>query len=244
MFTDLDGTLTQGTQLAPSTWEALFRLKQKDYWLVLVTGRSAAWAQCLLHLGPFDAAIFENGAGYYTKNSGRTELVPLAGIDNPPHRRQELADLAAKIQRKIPHAHLASDQSFRLFDFALDHSDEPPFLSPEEQAIALSILRAHPHVEAKPSSTHINYLFVNHTKRTGVEELFRKEGTEKGITASESVFIGDSLNDEPLFEYFLHSVGVANVRNIWDQLKSRPQQITKSQGGKGFEELVFCLLTP
>ena len=58
----------------------------------------------------------------------------------------------------------------------------------------------------------------------------------------EFLFIGDSPNDAPMFEFFENAVGVANVRNFADQLSAKPTWVTESCGGKGFAELAEALL--
>jgi hydroxymethylpyrimidine pyrophosphatase-like HAD family hydrolase len=56
------------------------------------------------------------------------------------------------------------------------------------------------------------------------------------------VFAGDSPNDEPMFGYFPHSVGVANVSQFVAQMSTPPAYVTPSEGGRGFTELATHLL--
>lgn len=244
VFTDLDGTLTDGKGVQASTIDALWRLREKGFWVVVVTGRSAGWADALMRLWPIDAAIFENGAGYFFRRQTSVELVGLASTDNTKAHRARLLELFEQAQREVPQVRLAHDQPYRLFDFAINTHEQDPHLSASEIQTVLRILRSEPGVVALPSSTHINFLFGHHTKRTGTESLLRDHGQARGIDASQIVFVGDSLNDEPLFEFLEHSVGVANIADCWEKLKSRPKQTTKSRCGKGFEEVAFSLLTP
>jgi hydroxymethylpyrimidine pyrophosphatase-like HAD family hydrolase len=51
------------------------------------------------------------------------------------------------------------------------------------------------------------------------------------------LFIGDSPNDEPLFELFPCSVGVANLARYLSSLKHPPRWITKAESGAGFREM-------
>jgi hydroxymethylpyrimidine pyrophosphatase-like HAD family hydrolase len=57
------------------------------------------------------------------------------------------------------------------------------------------------------------------------------------------VYVGDSTNDQVMFEHFACSVGVANIRRFEDQLTHRPRYITPSERGAGFAELTRHLLT-
>jgi hydroxymethylpyrimidine pyrophosphatase-like HAD family hydrolase len=60
---------------------------------------------------------------------------------------------------------------------------------------------------------------------------------------NEFVFIGDSPNDVPMFSYFPHSVGVANVNDFAESLLPlRPAYVTDARSGEGFIELADALL--
>jgi hydroxymethylpyrimidine pyrophosphatase-like HAD family hydrolase len=54
--------------------------------------------------------------------------------------------------------------------------------------------------------------------------------------------VGDALNDEPMFRGFPRSVGVANVRDVWDDLATKPAHVTRAREGKGFEEVARAIL--
>jgi len=243
VLTDLDSTITTDGLVLDSTFHSLWRLREAGKFTAVVTGRPAGWADSIVRLWPVDAVVFENGAGIYVRSEGTVRLVPLAARDNGPAQRQKLHALFERVKLAIPHAHLSDDQPYRMFDYALDHSETAPCLSASEIQKAMKILSTEPGVVARPSSAHINYLFGHHDKRTGSRALLSLPEA-RGIDPDEVAFIGDSLNDAPAFEYFLHTFGVANVRDIWDSLSSRPKTIMKSRSGKGFEEFVSVLLTP
>ena len=56
------------------------------------------------------------------------------------------------------------------------------------------------------------------------------------------VFVGDSGNDQAMFEHFTHSVGVANIRRFESALTHLPPYITPSERGAGFAEVATALL--
>jgi hydroxymethylpyrimidine pyrophosphatase-like HAD family hydrolase len=56
------------------------------------------------------------------------------------------------------------------------------------------------------------------------------------------LYAGDSPNDAPMFGFFPHSVGVANILQFSDRLEHRPTWVTSKEGGDGFAELVEVLL--
>jgi hypothetical protein len=115
---------------------------------------------------------------------------------------------------------------------------------------------------AKVSSIHVNAWYGEFDKRKGFEAWLaaglpgfgRKFPAEFGVrtlrtggvaaapTLDEWIFAGDSPNDEPMFGFFLHSVGVANLRNFIDRLKTPPKYLTGKPSGAGFVEIAEKLL--
>jgi hydroxymethylpyrimidine pyrophosphatase-like HAD family hydrolase len=93
------------------------------------------------------------------------------------------------------------------------------------------------------SSIHIHGCFGHFDKWTGaqwiVRELFQRDlASELG----KWVFVGDSGNDQAMFQHFTYSVGVANIRRFESQLTHLPRYITPSERGAGFAEVVALLL--
>ncbi len=56
------------------------------------------------------------------------------------------------------------------------------------------------------------------------------------------IYVGNSLNDEPMFGFFPNSVGVATVRRYVDRMTTPPQWVTQGGGGSGFVEVADALL--
>ena len=52
----------------------------------------------------------------------------------------------------------------------------------------------------------------------------------------------DSPNDAPMFAFFEHSVGVANVARFEGALEAEPKYVTRAAAGAGFAELAARLL--
>jgi len=63
-----------------------------------------------------------------------------------------------------------------------------------------------------------------------------------GAIRDQAIFCGGSPNDAPLFGFFPHAVGVANVRAFASGLKNLPAWVTRAEGGFGFAEMVNILL--
>jgi hydroxymethylpyrimidine pyrophosphatase-like HAD family hydrolase len=58
-----------------------------------------------------------------------------------------------------------------------------------------------------------------------------------------AVFVGDSPNDAPMFGFFPHACGVANVADFGDLVDPQPAYITQGRAAAGFTELAAHLLT-
>jgi hydroxymethylpyrimidine pyrophosphatase-like HAD family hydrolase len=56
--------------------------------------------------------------------------------------------------------------------------------------------------------------------------------------------VGDSTNDQVMFEHFTHSVGVANIKRFEKELTHLPKYITEQERGAGFAELAQFLSLP
>ena len=242
VFSDLDDTLTDSSFILPSTLQAIHDLSQAGFKVVIVSGRPAGWADSLMRLIPLDSVIFENGAGLMWRENNKILTQCLASGAPLKSPQNVLEELFSKIKREIPQAKLATDQSYRLFDYAIDFNEEPPFLTDAQVKRIMQLLNDDSRVTAKLSSIHINYWVGTHTKLTACEFWLKKFGQSTGITKETVVYSGDSPNDEPLFGFFPHSVGVANVKRFLPIMKQAPAYITSHEGGKGFQEIAQLLL--
>jgi hypothetical protein len=93
---------------------------------------------------------------------------------------------------------------------------------------------------AKVSSIHVNGWFGRYDKLATARMLFAERfGLDLGAANREIVYAGDSPNDAPMFAFFDHSVGVANVRRFPGL---QPNYVTRGEAGAGFAELAAHLL--
>ena len=98
-------------------------------------------------------------------------------------------------------------------------------------------------MHATVSSIHINGWFGGHDKWVGacwiVRTLFQRDlGAERERWA----YVGDSTNDQRMFEALPHSIGVANVRRFEAQMACTPTYITQKERGAGFAEVACAVL--
>ncbi len=67
-------------------------------------------------------------------------------------------------------------------------------------------------------------------------------GRELDAELERWVYVGDSSNDQLMFEAFAQSVGVANIRRFEAQLSHKPRYITEGERGAGFAQVAAALL--
>ena len=98
-------------------------------------------------------------------------------------------------------------------------------------------------MSAKVSSIHVNGWIGDYDKLSMTGYLFQEVfDCDIHLEKNKIVFIGDSPNDQPMFNFFPNSVGVANVKNFTSQLIYEPTYITELEAGSGFVELTDLLI--
>jgi hydroxymethylpyrimidine pyrophosphatase-like HAD family hydrolase len=91
------------------------------------------------------------------------------------------------------------------------------------------------------SSVHVNFWPGRFDKLTACRKVVRALGGDPAELGP-YLYVGDALNDEPMFRGFPRSVGVANVMEVWDELASKPKHVTRGREGRGFEEVARAIL--
>ena len=157
--------------------------------------------------------------------------------------QKKLEKIKKEILENIPGGRVASDQAYREADLAIDYCED---ISPLSRRSVDNIVRYFKAAgaQAKISSIHVNGWFGEYDKLAMTRLLFEEVFNENLEQIKEQViFIGDSPNDSPMFSFFPHSVGVANVRRFEGQMTCEPSWITQQNGGDGFAEMVATLLS-
>ena len=97
-------------------------------------------------------------------------------------------------------------------------------------------------MNATVSSIHINGWFGPHNKLEGARWIVRRLlGRDLDAELARWIYVGDSTNDQLMFEHFPHSVGVANIARFVPQLTHLPRYVTAAERGAGFAELAARL---
>lgn len=244
MCLDIDDTLSTHGKLTAEAYSALWKLKAAGLVVVPVTGRPAGWCDHIARFWPVDAVVGENGAFVFYMDGGVRKRLDTPSEPDPKVAKKKLMELAASIQKEFPGAKWASDQAYREADLAIDVCEDVPAWSEAETRRLLDLCRAKG-ATAKLSSVHVNTWFGTFDKRRGLENWMTAGAP--GVSGQaplwqDWIYVGDSPNDEPSFEFFQRSVGVANLRPYLPQLKFPPRWITPSEAGKGFQEMAERLI--
>jgi HAD superfamily hydrolase (TIGR01484 family) len=241
---DIDDTLTTEGALTADAYGALERLKRAGFMVMPVTGRPAGWCDHIARMWPVDGVVGENGAFFFAYDHAARKLRQhfITDAGERTRRRIELREIGERILREVPGTAWASDQGYREADIAIDFCEDVPAL-PRAEIERIASLMADAGLTAKISSIHVNGWFGGYDKlsttRVALKELF---GIDLEAEKSRFVFAGDSPNDAPMFGYFPHSVGVANLRDLIDLVATPPTYITERRCGAGFVELADALL--
>ena len=252
VFTDIDDTLTTDGAVTPDALAALHNLRTAGIKVIAITGRPVGWSEPFAVSWPVDAIVAENGAVLLRKTH-QSGLSPQEYQRNPllkiyqqsnliratNYRRMQ--QIGQRVLREVPGTVLAQDSPGRETDMAIDHSEFTQ-LAPEKIAQVVAIMQAEG-MTATVSSIHINGWFGEHNKLTGarwaVQELFCRDLSAE---MDNWAYVGDSTNDQLMFEAFPNSIGVANVRRFEAQLAQLPRYITVGERGAGFAEVAQAVL--
>lgn len=242
LFTDIDDTLTDEGQLHPDAYAALWTLAERGIKVVPVTGRPAGWCEMMARFWPIQGIVGENGAFYFRYFKQKMHRHFFVDETIRLENQKKLSLIQAEVLQTVPGTALASDQFCRLFDLAIDFcEDVPPLPSKDIQKI-VDIFYKHG-AQAKVSSIHVNGWFGQYDKLTMVLKYLKEEwqiSPEKSKALAG--FAGDSPNDEPMFAFFPHSFGVANINHFISTLKNPPTYVASQKGGKGFVEIATQIL--
>ena len=247
VFTDIDGTLTDAAgRIRAAVFGAMERARDAGIAVVPVTGRPAGWCDLIARTWPIDGVIGENGGLYFCV--GAHGASPMQRIYTQDERtrsqnRERLRDLSEVLLKRHPGAALASDQTYREFDLAIDFcEDVAPLAADEIDAIVAFLQQAG--CTVKVSNIHVNAWFGEFDKATMCLRygLDRFGWDLRSADNTKVAFFGDSPNDAPLFDLFQLGIGVANVRHMAARMSCLPTWCTTNEGGAGFIEGIDTIL--
>ncbi len=232
---DVDDTVTGAAgRLRSESLAAMERLATAGWRLVAVTGRPLGWAEALAVQWPVDLVVAENGAGWRWRPMPGRGMRAADFLEGEAGRvaQDALKACAERIGEELRLAD-AEDQPGRRWDRAFALPEGPGARRRFEALAAEYGLRAF------FSSVHAHL-------SAGWDKA---EGLRRGVASrfgsfepSRWLFVGDGLNDAPLFATLPYTVGVANVAEALGRLPAPPRWITPSPRAAGFVELAERLL--
>ena len=144
--------------------------------------------------------------------------------------------MGERIRGRLPESELSADQRWRETTLAFSNSG-----SSSSDAIVAQLVAAG--ARAVTNSLWVLGWFAGFDKlamtRRMLAQLFAVD-IERCRDAF--IYVGDSMNDEPMFGFFPNSVGVATVRNYAPRMTTPPRWVTMGGGGSGFVEIADALL--
>jgi HAD superfamily hydrolase (TIGR01484 family) len=244
VFTDIDDTMTTDGRLPAAAYSALERLHDAGLAVVPITGRPAGWCDMIARLWPVAGVVGENGAFTFCYDRASRTMRRRFVTDEATrrHDRARLAALAETILAEVPGCAVASDQLYREADLAIDFAEDVPRL-PAGAVDRIVQLFEDAGATAKISSIHVNGWFGRYDKLT-TARLFAAEHLGHDLDRDEALFsfCGDSPNDSPMFGFFSHACGVANVRDYRPPAITHPAFVASGRGADGFVEIVDTIL--
>ncbi len=244
VLTDIDDTLTNDGRMAACACQALENLQKAGMQVIPITGRPAGWCDLIARMWPVAGVVGENGAFYFAYDAAQKKMIRRY-VKNQQQRvedRTRLAAIQTEVLQAVPGCAVSADQRYREADLAIDFCEDVPPLAREAIDAIVAIFHRHG-ASAKISSIHVNGWFGSYDKLSMTKILFAEHfGLALDDIRERVVFAGDSPNDEPMFAYFPHSVGVANVLQFAEKLVHKPTWITAASGGYGFAQLADHLV--
>ena len=247
LFTDLDGTMTTDGRVEAATYAALEQLGAAGIPVILVTGRPAGWGQAFASCAPLAAVVTENGGLTFFRTGASihkvSTLQKIYGVpaSSLPEWRRRMQVAATEVMSEVPGARLSADSKYREVDLAIDWNEEVQ-LSRDDAERVVTMLRQRG-FRAVRSSVHVNFGPPTFDKLSACKVVVAKVLGGDAADLSPYVYVGDALNDAPMFAGFERSIGVANVKRWWDELAHKPGFLTPSEEGAGLREVCAHLLS-
>jgi len=242
VFTDIDDTLTTDGAITPEALDALERLKQAGLPVVAITGRPLGWSVPFAQTWPVGAIVAENGSVALVPEPQGLKKLYLQDTQTRVRNFTRMEQVAIRVMREVPGAFLSQDSPGRETDIAVDHS-EFTHLPAESITQVVRIMQSEG-MSATVSSIHINGWYGEHNKLVGARWIVQQLwGRTLDAEITRWVYVGDSTNDQRMFEAFDNSFGVANIRRFVPELTHLPRYVTQGERGAGFAQVVQALLS-
>ncbi len=242
VLTDVDDTLTCRGSLSAAAYLALERLRDAGIIVVPVTAAPCGWCDVMARMWPVGGVIGENG-GVYLHRGG--DNIDVRFWLSPRERARSMAQLrltAEAIAAAIPNVQTAADQPYRQTSWAISTSAKG---AERSRAVARVVAAWR---DARANVT-INSLWVlgwnGDFDKLAMAKVMMAEVfcVDLDLERERVIYVGDSLNDEPMFKFFPHAVAVSTIGAWLDQLTCLPSWVANGPGGTGFVEVADSILS-
>ena len=239
VLTDIDDTLSSDGAIESAALDALQRLRAAGVGVIAITGRPAGWSEPFAVAWPVQAIVAENGGVMLRTQDGRLQREFAQPEAERRANAERLAACADAVLRAVPGATLARDSAGRITDIAIDHSEFAHLSSAQIERV-VAVMEQHG-LRATVSSIHVNGWIGEHTKWTAAQWAVQR-CTGAAIDVGEWLYVGDSTNDQLMFERIPLSVAVANIARFVPDLEVLPAYVTQGERGAGFAEVAAALI--
>lgn len=242
LLTDIDDTLTTDGHLPACAYESLWQLHNAGIQVIPITGRPAGWCEMIARFWPVAGVVGENGGFYFRYANKKMNRWFFTNENEIQQNQIKLKKIQSEILSKVPGCAVSSDQFCRLMDLAIDFCEDVPTLQKTEIEKIVHIFESHG-ATAKVSSIHVNGWFGNYNKVSTTLEFLKNEfQLSEAEALKKCAFVGDSPNDEPMFEKFHLSFGVANIQKFSNDMRFKPTYVSDLTGGEGFSQIADKIL--
>jgi len=245
VLTDIDDTLTIHGRLPSVALAAMERLQSAGVTVIPITGRPAGWCDHIARMWPVDAVVGENGAFFFRYDDKQKTMLRhyWRSASQRADDREKLNALQKTILEQVPGCRVSADQAYREADLAIDFCEDVAPL-PMSSVDNIVDLFHQAGAQAKVSSIHVNGWFGEYDKLAMTLVLFNEVfDVTLDAEKNRALYVGDSPNDEPMFQYFPYSAGVKNVLDFVGQLRHLPAYVASRDGGNGFAEIAKTILS-
>jgi HAD superfamily hydrolase (TIGR01484 family) len=225
IFSDFDGTLSDHKEFSTKFIDIINLCDQQKVPFVIVTGRSISWAHFFLtHFEKIEYVISEGG-GSLSYRDGNGFLIDEYLVAD--HEIEWLEKFSKELVKQFPMVRLSADSTGRVSDRAIELFD---LKDPELLESVKKFMKAQ-NINFSTSNVHLNF-WCGDVSKYEASKYFLSRFYDH-ISIEESMFFGDSLNDQSMFQNIQHSVGVSNISEVASELEHEPSVILIGDKNKG-----------
>jgi HAD superfamily hydrolase (TIGR01484 family) len=233
IFSDFDGTLTYENREMPVVFfEILNHLKKNQQELVIVSGRSLSWGHFFMTHFPMVEAVIMEGGGVILSRNQRGDIIEEILVTE--HEVRRLESTAEDLKNIFPHCPLSVDSFGRKTDRAIEFEE----MQDEQISQVLDFFKTKK-INYSKSNVHINFWCGEISKFKGVKKYLESYRTK--ISMEDCLFFGDAPNDESMFQFFPHSVGVSNIDKYLSRITHKPKVILEGKDKEGPHGVLWYL---